>query len=248
MRIRVISSSTTRTSTPTSCSYSTHRLARPPARIAMLPQHGGGCAVAVPPGSVPARQRWPGLSHQRVRALEAHSDVRPCPSQPPTRPPAVPSRLLQCPALPPPPGRDDMRTARQATTGAAIVRTYVVRGVSRGQGPLPLAPARLVRRAMRRHGVIDAYARVAPPCGRGGGERGPLGGYRPPSSPPHCARRSGPGSASGDLTLPPWPTDQCNAMQCNCVRACLLAVRTDRARCTVLAARGGIRTPMTCRR
>ena len=174
-----------------------------------------------------------------------------------TRPPAVPFRLLAAAAVPcaaalPPPGREHgtrMLTAHQATTGAVVVLTRRLTG--------PGAPCRkpgrcgsaagTIRPAMQRHGVMDTYVRVAPPCGREAAtpasQRGPLGFSRPPSSPLHCARRSGPGP--GDRTLPPWPllagsdpTDQCNAVR---LRACSPSGRTVHG---ALAGRG-IRTPMT---
>lgn len=99
----------------------------PRARIAMLPQPGGECAVAVPPGSVPARQRWPGLlSHHRGRTRSRRS---PRARAPATRPPAGPGRLLQAAVLcHRRDGTPRMLTAHQATAGAGAVRTRRLTG------------------------------------------------------------------------------------------------------------------------
>lgn len=158
--------------------------ARPPAGA---DRDAAGCAVAVPPGSVPARQRCPGLSH--------HPPIASGPAQA-TRPPAVPSRLLQCPALPcaatAPPGREHVRgrgcsPPTRPPPGPSSYYTYAAAHGAR-RAPASRAPARLVRPAMQRHGVMGRV-RACRAAVRAGGRRASV--VRP-SSPPHCARRPGP--------------------------------------------------------
>lgn len=189
----------------------------------MLPQHGGGCAVAVPPGSVPARQRCPGLSHR----VETKPTMPPrARARPHGRRPCRPACCgMQCPTrmhAHRPPGHHRHRGRRR------IVRTHA-RGGSRDQGP-PIASAsggvaaaRRVRPARQRHGGLDACVRVAPPCGR---VAGPLGFSRPPSSSISSALlpvRGGPVTAAAAA----GPDGSMQPMQCDCVRACVRARRPD---------------------
>lgn len=215
----------------------------------MLPQPGGECAVAVPPGSVPARQRWPHPASCRIiqahRAAEAGPGGRsrrpPRARAPATRPPAVPGRLLQAALLcHRRDGTPRMLTAHQATAGAGAVRTRRLTGPGGA-----FTAARLVRPARQRHGPIDAYVRVAPPCVRAAAASEVRWALWPPR-PPHCARRSGTGP--GDRTLASalaagssQPSVPDGSMECDCARARRPVRSPDGNQHGAPAARPGVR-------
>jgi hypothetical protein len=142
----------------------------------MLPQPGGECAVAVPPGSVPARQRWPGLlSHHRGRTRSRRS---PRARAPATRPPAGPGRLLQAAVLcHRRDGTPRMLTAHQATAGAGAVRTRRLTGPGGVYGSAAGTAGQATSWSHRRVRACRAAVRAG-----GGGERGTLGFMAPSSS------------------------------------------------------------------
>lgn len=199
----------------------------PRARIAMLPQPGGECAVAVPPGSVPARQRWPHPASCRI--IEAHraAEAGPGAGGPPrarapaTRPPAVPGRLLQAALLcHRRDGTPRMLTAHQATAGAGAVRTRLLTGPGGVYGSAAGTAGQATSWSHRRVRACRAAVRAG-----GGGERASEVRWALwPPRPPHCARRSGTGP--GDRTLASavaagssQPTVPDGSMECDCARA-----------------------------
>lgn len=241
--------------------YSTHRLTRPACadRDAAAARWGGECAVAVPPGSVPARQRWPNPASCRI--IEAHraAEAGPGPGGPPARVPQPhgrrPGRLLQAALLcHRRDGTPRILTAHQATAGAGVGAVRTRRLTGRGGGGVYGSEAGTAGQATSwSHRRVRA-CRAAVRAGGGGERASEVRWALWPPRPPHCARRSGTGP--GDRTLASalaagssQPTVPDGSMECDCARA-RRPVRSPDGNQHGAPAGGTVRTrytPMTCR-
>lgn len=219
--------------------YSTHRLTRPACadRDAAAARWRMRCCRATG-----IRTRAPALARPPV----ASSRPDPEPEVPPR---ACPSHTAAgragpvaagCSALPPP-GRNATDAHRPPGHRRGRGRTYAAADGAGGA----FTAARLVRPARQRHGPIDAYVRVAPPCVRAAAASEVRWALWPPR-PPHCARRSGTGP--GDRTLASalaagssQPTVPDGSMECDCARARRPVRSPDGNQHGAPAARPGVR-------
>lgn len=155
--------------------YSTHRLTRPACadRDAAAARWRMRCCRATG-----IRTRAPALARPPVASSRPTAQPRPDPEAgaggPPARVPQPHGRrpcragcCRRCSALPPP-GRNATDAHRPPGHRRGRGRTYAAADgageASASSGKF--AAARLVRPARQRHGPIDAYVRVAPPCVR----------------------------------------------------------------------------------
>lgn len=227
--------------------YSTHRLTRPAcadrdaaaARWRMRCCRATGIrtrAPALAPPGLLSHHRGPPRSRGRTRSRRP--PPRACPSH--TAAGRAGPVAAGCSALPPP-GRNATDAHRPPGHRRGRGRTYAAADGAGGA----FTAARLVRPARQRHGPIDAYVRVAPPCVRAAAASEVRWALWPPR-PPHCARRSGTGP--GDRTLASalaagssQPTVPDGSMECDCARARRPVRSPDGNQHGAPAARPGVR-------
>lgn len=229
--------------------YSTHRLTRPAcadrdaaaARWRMRCCRATGIrtrAPALAPPGLLSHHRGPPRSRGRTRRPEPEAPPRACPGH--TAAGRAGPVAAGCTALPPP-GRNATDAHRPPGHRRGRGRTYAAADGAGGA----FTAARLVRPARQRHGPIDAYVRVAPPCVRAAAASEVRWALWPPR-PPHCARPSGTGP--GDRTLASalaagssQPSVPDGSMECDCARARRPVRSPDGNQHGAPAARPGVR-------
>lgn len=208
--------------------YSTHRLTRPAcadrdaaaARWRMRCCRATGIrtrAPALAPPGLLSHHRGPPRSRGRTRSRRP--PPRACPSH--TAAGRAGPVAAGCTALPPP-GRNATDAHRPPGHRRGRGRTYAAADGAGGA----FTAARLVRPARQRHGPIDAYVRVAPPCVRAAAasERARYVGLYGPLV--LRTARGASGTDPGDRTLASalaagssQPTVPDGSMECDCARA-----------------------------